>query len=263
MRVLITGCSTGFGRDAAVEVTKRGHEVIATARRRETLEDLDVTERLALDVTSDDSVRAAIAAAGRVDVLVNNAGVGMVGPVERLPIEEGRALFETNFFGALRMIQAVLPQMRERGSGTIVNVSSVAGRVAPPLDGMYSGTKFALEGLSEALMREVGHFGIKVAVVEPGYFQTAFSGNVYRVGMDTPPYDELQRQWEQAAEQLRGGEAPGPEVVAQTIADIVEAEEPAFRYPVGDDAQMVMAARGAMDDAAFEAAMRETIKLDW
>jgi NAD(P)-dependent dehydrogenase (short-subunit alcohol dehydrogenase family) len=263
MRVLITGCSTGFGRDAAVEITKRGHEVIATARRPETLEDLDVAARLALDVTSDDSVRAAVAAAGRVDVLVNNAGIGMVGPVERLPIEEGKALFDTNFFGALRMIQALLPQMRERGSGKIVNVSSVAGRVAPPLDGMYSGTKFALEGLSEALAREVGHFGIKVAVVEPGFFQTAFSGNVHRTGTDAPPYDELQRLWDEAAERLRGGEAPGPEAVAQTIADIVEAEEPAFRYPVGDDAQMVMAARAAMDDATFEAAMRETLQLDW
>jgi hypothetical protein len=100
-------------------------------------------------------------------------------------------------------------------------------------------------------------------VVEPGFFQTAFSGNVYRVGTDTPPYDELQRVWDEAAQRLRGGEAPGPEAVAQTIADIVEAEEPAFRYPVGDDAQMVMAARAAMDDAAFEAAMRETLQLDW
>jgi NAD(P)-dependent dehydrogenase (short-subunit alcohol dehydrogenase family) len=263
MRVLITGCSTGFGRGAAVELTKRGHEVIATARRPEVLDDLDVAERLALDVTSDASVADAFATAGRVDALVNNAGVGMVGPVERLPIEDGKQLFDTNFFGALRCIQAVLPQMRERGSGTIVNVSSVAGRVGPPLDGMYSGSKFALEGLSEVLFREVGHFGIKVSVVEPGFFQTAFSDNVHRVGTDTPPYDELLAEWEAAAERLRDGEAPGPEAVVHTIADIVESDAPDLRYPVGDDAQMVMAARATMDDAAFEAAMRQTLQLDW
>jgi NAD(P)-dependent dehydrogenase (short-subunit alcohol dehydrogenase family) len=263
MRVLITGCSSGFGRGAAVELTKRGHEVIATARRPEVLEDLDVAQLLALDVDSDASVAETVAAAGRIDALVNNAGIGMVGPVERLPIDEGKRIFETNFFGALRMIQAVLPQMRERGSGTIVNVSSVAGRVAPPLDGMYSGTKFALEGLTEALKFEVEHFGIKVAIVEPGFFQTTFSDNVRRFGTDTAPYDELRQVWEAAAEKLRGGEAPGPEAVAHTIADIVESDAPAFRHPVGDDAVMVMAARASMDDASFEKAMRETLELDW
>jgi NAD(P)-dependent dehydrogenase (short-subunit alcohol dehydrogenase family) len=263
MRVLITGCSSGFGRGAAEELTQRGHEVIATARRPEVLKDLDVAQILALDVDSDASVAETVAAAGRVDALVNNAGIGVIGPVERLPIEDGKRIFETNFFGALRMIQAVLPQMRERGSGTIVNVSSVAGRVAPPLDGLYSGTKFALEGLSEALKREVEHFGIKVAIIEPGFFQTTFSDNAHRVGTDTPPYDALERAWQEAAERLRGGEAPGPEAVVHAIADVVESDAPAFRTPVGDDAVMVMAARDAMDDETFEQAMRDTLEMDW
>jgi NAD(P)-dependent dehydrogenase (short-subunit alcohol dehydrogenase family) len=265
VRVLITGCSSGFGWGAAVELTKRGHEVIATARRPEVLEELDVVQKLALDVDSDDSVKAAVAAAGRVDALVNNAGYGVIGPVERLPIEQGKQMFETNFFGALRMIQAVLPQMRERGSGTIVNVTSVAGRVSPPLDGMYSGSKFALEGLSEALKLEVNHFGIKVAVVEPGFFGTEFSGNAKRFGTDSAPYDQLERTWQAAAQRMRGGAetGPGPEAVAAVIADICEADEPAFRHPVGDDAEMVLGARAAMDDAAFEAAMRATLELDW
>lgn len=265
MRVLITGCSTGFGRGAAVELTKRGHEVIATARRLEVLEDLDVAARLPLDVDSDESVAQAVAAAGRVDALVNNAGFGVVGPVERLPIREGKRLFETNFFGPLRMIQAVLPQMRERGSGTIVNVTSLAGRVAPPLDGFYSGSKFALEGLTEALRYEVGHFGIKVALVEPGFFETAFSENVARYGLDAAPYDELDRQWAEASSKLRGGETigPGPEAVVHTIADVVESDAPKLRNPVGADAEMVLAARAAMDDESFEAAMRVTLDLDW
>jgi NAD(P)-dependent dehydrogenase (short-subunit alcohol dehydrogenase family) len=265
VRVLITGCSSGFGRAAAVELTKRGHEVVATARRPEVLEDLDVARTLALDVDSDRSVADAVAAAGRIDALVNNAGFGIVGPVERLPIDEGRRLFETNFFGALRMIQAVLPQMRERGDGTVVNVTSVAGRVAPPLDGMYSGTKFALEGLTEALRLEVGHFGIRVALVEPGNFETTFSENARRFGLDSPPYDELDAAWAGAMTRLRGGAetGPGPAAVAVAIADVVESDAPALRHPVGDDAQMVLGARGQMDDATFEATMREMLELDW
>jgi NAD(P)-dependent dehydrogenase (short-subunit alcohol dehydrogenase family) len=239
--------------------------VIATARKPAVLEDLDVAQRLALDVDSDASVAAAIAAAGRIDALVNNAGFGVVGPVEHLPIDEGKRMFETNFFGALRMIQAVLPQMRERSGGTIINVTSVAGRVVPPLDGMYGASKFALEGLTEALKLEVGHFGIKVALVEPGFFETTFSNNVRRFGIDSPPYDELDVAWGKAMLNLRGGAetGPGPEAVALTIADLVESDAPALRNPVGDDAQMVLGARAAMDDATFEATMRETLELDW
>ena len=182
-RVLITGCSTGIGRAAAVELAARGHEVVATARRVDVLDDLDVAQRLALDVDDDASVEVAVAAAGPVDALVNNAGFGVIGPVECVPLTEGRRGMETNFFGAVRMIQAVLPSMRERGSGTIVNVTSLAGRVAPPFDGFYSATKFALEGLSEALHFEVGHFGIRVRIVEPGVFGTGFQSNVARFGV--------------------------------------------------------------------------------
>jgi NAD(P)-dependent dehydrogenase (short-subunit alcohol dehydrogenase family) len=263
-RVLITGCSTGFGRAAAVELTKRGHEVVATARRPEAIADLDVARTLTLDVDDDASVAAAIGAAGILDALVNNAGFGVTGPVERLPISEGKRIFETNFFGAMRMIQAVLPSMRERGEGTIVNVSSVAGRVAPPLDGLYSATKFALEGLSEALHYEVGHFGIRVCIVEPGVFETGFSGNIARYGVDTAPYDELDRQWEAARTTLIGGDdAPGPEAVAIAIADAIESDAPALRWPVGADADLVFGARTTMDDAGFEQAMREALGLEW
>jgi NAD(P)-dependent dehydrogenase (short-subunit alcohol dehydrogenase family) len=263
-RVLITGCSTGFGRAAAVELTRRGHEVVATARRPEVLDDLEVAARLPLDVDDDASVAAAVAAAGDVDALVNNAGFGVIGPVELVPLAEARRGMETNFFGTVRMIQAVLPGMRARGSGTIVNVTSLAGRVAPPLDGFYSATKFAVEGMSEALHYEVGHFGIRVRLVEPGVFETGFQSNVERFGVDRPPYDELDRQWSDARGRLIGGvDAPGPEAVAAAIADAVEATEPQLRWPVGVDAEMVVAARAASTDEEFEATMRATLGLTW
>ena len=263
-RVLITGCSTGFGRAATIELTKRGHEVIATARRPETLDDLDCAAKLALDVDDDTSVGAAIAAAGRVDVLVNNAGFGVAGPIESVPLDDVRRMFDTNVLGAARMIQAVLPQMRERGDGVIVNVTSLAGRAAPPLGGFYAGTKHALEAISETLHYEVAHFGIRVAIVEPGFFATEFQNKEPRHGIDTPPYDELNRQWETSMELLRGGaEAPGAEPVAQVIADAVEGTEAKLRWPVGADADLVIGARTSMDDATFEATMRATLELTW
>src|SRR5918994_3547096 len=264
MRVLITGCSTGFGRATAVELTKRGHDVVATARRPETLDDLDVAACVRLDVDDDASVGAAVAEAGPLDALVNNAGFGVSGPIERVPIEEIRRMLETNLLGAVRMIQAVLPAMREQGSGTIVNVSSLAGRATGPIGGTYAATKHALEAISESLHYEVGHFGIRVRVVEPGYFETGFQGKEPRFGLDTPPYDELDRQWASAFEKLRGGEpAPGAEPVAQVIADAVESTERRLRWPVGVDADMVLAARTSLDDEAFEDAMRGVLGLEW
>jgi NAD(P)-dependent dehydrogenase (short-subunit alcohol dehydrogenase family) len=264
MRVLITGCSTGFGRATAVELKKRGHEVVATARRPEVLDDLDVDERLRLDVDDDTSVADAVAAAGPIDALVNNAGFGVVGPIEHVPVDEIRPMFETNVLGAVRMIQAVAPQMRERGSGTIVNVTSLAGRVTGPLGGTYAATKYALEAISETLHYELGHFGITVRIVEPGFFATEFQGKEPRFGLDGAPYDELDRQWAGAMEKLRGGgEAPGAEPVAQHIADAVEATEPKLRWPVGADAEMVLGARTTMDDETFEATMRGVLELTW
>ena len=266
-RALVTGCSTGIGRATAVELSKRGFEVIATARKPATLDDLDVAAKLALDVDSDESVAAAVAAAGEVDVLVNNAGFGVIGPVESVPLAEVKRMFETNVFGVIRMIQAVLPQMRERGSGTIVNVTSLAGRVAPPLDGFYSATKFGVEGLSEALHYEVSHFGIRVVLVEPGVIATQFGANEQIYGEDAAPYDELARLWADARGNIPGnpgdGEAPGPELVAATIADAIEAPEYRLRHPSGPDAELVTSIRAQLDDATFEATMRETLAFDW
>jgi NAD(P)-dependent dehydrogenase (short-subunit alcohol dehydrogenase family) len=262
-RALITGCSSGFGRATVVELKKRGYEVVATARRSETIADLDADARLALDVTDDASVAAAVAAAGPVDVLVNNAGIGIGGPVELVPLAEVRRMFETNFFGPLRMIQAVLPQMRARGAGAIVNVSSVSGRVAAPLSGFYAASKHALEAMSEAMHVEAGHFGIRTIVIEPGFFKTNISGSHLDYGVDAPPYDELQVAMEKLSAQLGRNAAPGPEVVATAIADALETPDAAWRVPVGTDAELVLGTRAALDDAAFEKAMREVLNLDW
>jgi NAD(P)-dependent dehydrogenase (short-subunit alcohol dehydrogenase family) len=262
-RVLITGCSTGFGRATAVELTRRGYDVVATARRPESIADLDVAERLALDVTDDASVAAAVAAAGEVDVLVNNAGISVGGPVELVPLAEVRRMFETNVFGPLRMMQAVLPGMRARGRGAVVNLSSVSGKVAAPLSGFYAASKFALEAMSEALHVEASHFGIRTIVIEPGYFRTNISESHRDYGVDAPPYDELAAATEKIKERLGRGDAPGPEVVATAIADALEAHDGPWRVPVGTDAEMVLGARAAMDDATFEKSMREVLELDW
>jgi short-subunit dehydrogenase len=263
-RALITGCSTGIGRATAVELTKRGFEVVATARKPATLDELDVAAKLALDVDSDESVAAAVAAAGPIDVLVNNAGFGVIGPVESVPLAEIKRMFETNVFGVIRMIQAVLPQMRERGSGTIVNVSSLAGRVAPPFDAFYSATKFGVEGLSEALHYEVGHFGIRVVLIEPGMFETSFGANERFYGREGGPYDELAEQWDQSRTKLPPNDASnGAETVAAAIAEAIEAKEHTLRHPVGADAELVTTVRAQLDDATFEATMRETLDLTW
>lgn len=263
-RALITGCSTGIGRATAVELTKRGFEVVATARRPETIEDLDVAKTLALDADDPASVAAALSSAGTIDVVVNNAGFAVDGPVETTPLDEVQGMFDTNFFGAVRMIQAFLPGMRERGTGAIVNVTSVAGVVGGSLSGFYSASKFALEGLSEALHLEVGHFGVRVVVVEPGYIETNFSANVVDHRGKPGPYAELAEIWAKSGEALSGGQAiPGPELVASAIAEALETDTPTLRVPVGSDAEMITATRASMSYEDFEATMRETLGLDW
>lgn len=170
--ILITGCSTGIGRDLAQRLTKAGYRVIATARKVETLDGVDTTLKLPLDVTNPASVEKAVAHViqqlGRIDVLVNNAGYGVRGALEEVPVEQTQQMFDVNVFGVLRMIQAVVPHMRQQKSGRIINISSIAGKLPTPVNGTYSASKFALEALSDALGFELAAFGIRVVVVEPG-----------------------------------------------------------------------------------------------
>lgn len=264
MRILITGCSSGIGHALVPELLGRGHQVVATARDVGALADLPAAaERQTLDVADPASVQEAIARAGELDGLVNNAAWSVVGPVEKTPLEAVRQMFEVNVFGAARLIQAVVPGMRERGSGVIANVSSLAGRVVPPLGGFYSASKFALEALSEALHFELSHFGVRVVIVEPGYVATPFRDKAGHYGTDHPPYDELERQWSGSADKLVGGARPAPDRVAAAIGDALEGREEKLRWVVGKDAQLVIGARAAMDDRDFEVAMRKMLQLDW
>jgi len=263
MRVLVTGAGSGIGAATARVLTDRAHEVVATARRVEALDPLDVAQRLALDVTDEASVAACVAAAGEVDVLVNNAGISETGPLETYPHDVLEKMFDTNVFGPMRMVRALVPAMRERGHGIVVNVTSVEGRVAAPLAGAYCATKHALEALSESLALEVGHFGLRVVIVEPGYIAPGMRNTAHH-GEDGTVYEELRRQWDGADEQLVGPAGrPDPELVGTAIADAIDDPDTPLRVPVGADAELVLATRTQLDDAAFHAAMREVIGLTW
>lgn len=272
--VLITGCSSGFGQLAALHFARKGDTVYASMRdtsKARVLEEARDKEKLPikvvqLDVTDEVSVAAAVrqvvSEAGRIDVLVNNAGIGAQGPLEETDDAEAKEIFETNFFGALRAVRSVLPQMREQKSGTIVNVSSLAGVVCPPFDGIYSATKHALEAMTEALHYEVHPFGVRVALVEPGGFETNI-GNTRRTPRrytEGSPYAALHQRFEQALTRLpTGGQRGDPQVVAEAIYDAVHDKEPKLRYLVGQDAEMIGGLRKQMDDAQFEQAMRQAL----
>jgi len=261
MRVLVTGAGSGVGRATSALLAARGHEVVATARDTASLAGLEVAARLRLDVTDEKSVDTVASELGFVDALVNNAAISVDGPVERVDMAQVRHMFETNVFGPVRLIQAFVPAMREHRSGVVVNVSSVAGRVAQPLDGYYSATKHALEAISEALYVELAHFGVRVVIVEPGFVTPSMK---VRGSSGVPAaYEELEAQLAQLASRMQDGARPGPELVAAAIADAVENEGGPLRRRVGDDAELILSARSTLGDAEFETAMRAVVGLTW
>ncbi|WP_436536375.1 SDR family NAD(P)-dependent oxidoreductase [Actinoplanes sp. HUAS TT8] len=239
--VLITGASSGIGRATAIELGRRGHRVIATARNPKTLDDLDVAARLALDVSDQASVDAAVAAAGDIDVLISNSAQYFRSAIEETPADELLHLLDVNTVGAIRATRAVLPQMRRRGSGRILYVSSINGRIAFPLDGAYSASKFALEALAESLAQETAAHGISVGLLQPG---PVASG-----ALDSP-------------RELRGGDDAYAALHAQTsfpgmiptaeaasvIADAVDRADLPLRIPVGEFARQILALRKAAPD---------------
>ncbi len=235
--ILITGCSSGIGRAAAVRLAQRGHRVIATARQPETLRDLerDNLKITACDVSDEVSMQQAVAFAhdtfGPIDVLVNNAGYGLTGPVETVPVDEARRQFEVNVFGAMRLAQLVLPEMRRSGWGRIINISSVGGRIALPVAGWYSASKFALEALSDALRVEVGPLGVSVVSILPGPVRTEFLHNMDIVPL--PP--EMPRRYELLLARLHSHQANrlfeiSAEDVARVIERVIAESRPRPRY---------------------------------
>ncbi len=256
--IIVTGCSTGIGLETALQLARAGHRVYAGVRSPETAtelnsrlaeEDLPVTV-LALDITSQHSVDQAVAnvlgAEGRIDVLVNNAGIGGGRSVEETPIDEVRALFETNYFGQARMIQAVTPTLRAQRAGRIINVGSSAGRIVLGCHAHYSATKWAMECLSEALALELAEFNVRVSVIEPGVVITPMWGKGELPSEDSPYANTAQRM-------MRifefGFTRPAmPADVAAVIQEAIESEEPRFRYPVGKDAVEMIEARGRVGD---------------
>jgi NAD(P)-dependent dehydrogenase (short-subunit alcohol dehydrogenase family) len=262
MRILITGAGRAIGQATAIECAKRGVEVVATARDTSLLADLDVAQTLALDVTDPDSIAAALDAAGELDGVVNNAALQGRGPLEDFPMDRFATTMDTNAYGPLRIAQALAPSWRERGSGIFVNVSSVQGRVATPLEGAYAASKYALEAISETLHYELAHFGIRVVIIQPGYIAPGMKRGTNSDGPEV--YAPLWEQWDGTDAKVTGPDGrPGPEIVATAIADAIENPEPPLRIPVGADAELILATRQSLDDAAFEATMRKALGFTW
>ena len=240
---LVTGASTGFGRELVEYLLTNGARVVATARKVEGLKELETRYPegalvRSMDVTDQQQVEAVVSAAvqrfGRVDVLVNNAGYGMVGAVEESAEDEFRPMFETNVFGLIRVTQAVLPQMRKQGSGHIVNLSSIGGLVATPGFGLYNATKFAVEGLSEALAQEVKPLGISVTIVEPGPFRTKFLGKAGgEAKRRIPEYDQTSGKMRAYFTEQDGKQPGDPQKAVEAIVKAVEAENSPLHLLLG------------------------------
>ncbi|MEA5455590.1 oxidoreductase [Sinomonas sp. JGH33] len=260
---LVTGASSGIGAATVRALMAAGYTVYAAARRIERMQDLadDGARVLAMDVTDDgsmvDGVAHVLDEAGRIDVLVNNAGYGAYGSLEDVPIDEARRQFEVNVFGLARLTQLVLPGMRTRGVGTIVNVSSMGGKFYEPLGSWYHATKFAVEGLSDSLRIELRPFGVRVVLIEPGPILTEWSGiardSLVDASMGTA-YEANARKVASVLEAFdRPGRASEPEVVARAVVRAVRSKHPAARYPVGGNAGLVLAARKVLPDRVFDA----------
>ena len=261
---LVTGTSTGIGLATALHLGRNGYRVYASMRNLEgskeirtaaEKEGLDV-RTVQLDVDDGQAVKERVAEvlkdAGRIDVLVNNAGIGGGTAIEEMPEEAWKAMFETNFFGALRMIQAVLPSMRQQRSGTIVNVSSVAGRLATPPQGAYSASKFALEAMSEVLAQEVAKYNVRVAIIEPGIILTPIFQKNLRPPDPNSPYADGSRRLGFLFMKLL--QAPSqPDVVAEAIQHAIETDSPKLRYPVGAGADQLLGGRQRATDEEWVA----------
>lgn len=266
--ILITGASSGIGKTTAELFADKGWNVIATMRSPDQEQDLTGRGNVLvtrLDVTDPATITAAVAEGiktfGKIDALLNNAGYGAYGPLEAFPMDRIRRQFDTNVIGLLEVTKAVLPHMRARGSGVIANVSSIGGQMTFPLGALYHGTKFAVEGISEALHFELEAAGIKVKIIEPGMINTDFGGRSFDM-----VNDESMTEYQPVVQALFGAwagaqTASEPSVVADVIWTAVTDDAPRLRYRAGADAEALLDARKAQDDATFIAGLKQNLGL--
>ena len=268
---VVTGSSSGIGFETSVLLAKNGFRTFATVRNPDKAKAIrNISEKgelpirvVELDVNSDKSVNDAIDRikdeSKRIDVLVNNAGYSLIGALEDLSMEEIKAQFETNLFGAIRVMKAVLPIMRKQQGGTVVNVSSMAGRVGFPLFPAYNGTKYALEGVSESLRLETDSLGIKIILIEPGTIKSNFASNAIvgqKAAEPSSPYASLVETFQKATAHFIDQGTP-PEEVAKVILKSVTIDNPDLTYLVGNDAIQMMEARKGMSDQEFRVLVKQ------
>jgi NAD(P)-dependent dehydrogenase (short-subunit alcohol dehydrogenase family) len=262
---LVTGASSGIGFATASLLAASGYRTFGTSRHPDKRPGPKGVEMLQLDVSSDASVRSAVAEAtarsGPIDVLVNNAGFGLFGAVEETSLEEARGQFETTFWGAVRLIEQILPTMRERRSGRIVNVSSVLGFMPVPFQAFYVASKHALEGYSEVLGLEVRPFGVFVSLIEPSFIRTGF---FERRREAKAPMEIYKRKRERISPMMRERTDTGsdPDLVARVILRAITASDPAVRYPVGLNGAMLQATRSFVPAFVFDRVIRKSFSLD-
>jgi short-subunit dehydrogenase len=271
---IVTGSSSGIGYETALVLARNGFRTYATMRNLEKARDISDTAKreklqlyaIKLDVTDEKSVNDAIKTiksdAGRIDVLVNNAGYGLTGSLEDLLISEIKAQYETNVFGLIRVTQAVLPIMRAQKSGIIVNISSIGGKMALPLSSPYIGTKFAVEGLSESISYDLEPFGIKVVIIEPGAIKTNFDTGMVVAqksqNQNSPYYKGMQKLQSSLNSMVKNGTAPIK--VAEVILNAITTPNPNLRYTVGEDAALLAQKRKELPDSEFQKLVLEFFK---
>lgn len=262
--VLVTGCSSGIGLATCHVLSRNNFMTYGTVRnlsKAKKIQDLINMENLSLkilrlDVNDNQSIKLAVkkilTETGRIDVLINNAGYGMFGPVEEITTQEVKKQFETNFFGTIRLIKAIVPIMRKQGNGTIVNISSMVGRFGVPLNSAYVSSKFAVEGLSESISFELEEFGIRVIVIEPGVVKSDFFHNVKVKGMNLEsPYHKLMERRVNFLDKAMKNSLTSSYDVADTILEALNSKDPKFRYVIGNDATNSLRMRNSLSDRKF------------
>ena len=257
--VLITGASAGIGKATAKRLLEEGYTIYATARRVERMRDIEDMggNALEMDITREEDVVACVERINEeqrgVDILINNAGFGLYGPMEDIPLDDARYQFEVNLFGLARLTQLVLPYMREQGAGKIVNISSIGGKVYAPLGSWYMATKHALEGWSDCLRFELKSFCIDVIIIEPGLIRTEFGSVAFepmRERSANSPYSDIVNRLTEGMESYDGGSPPS--VIADTVLKALRAKRPKTRYAAGQYAKPVLLLRKLVSDRMFD-----------